>query len=223
MQNFMHTEILPHTTDITDNKLGQRIRQVRLSKKLTQQAFSQSLGIVQGFLCGIERGKKAPSNTLLIALAHLYEINMEWLVSGRGGMALAPKTDAGQLPNGHHLPLLKRISDSFPDQIDDNDIEACLVFPDMPKDCFGLVYSGEFMAPTIRNGDILVIKPGEPVQHGMVVLFKNRWGEPMLRRYRMKDGEAHLSPDNSLYTPFKPDASMHIIGVVIAVWRNIKI
>ena len=138
-------------------------------------------------------------------------------------MALAPKTDAGQLPDGHRLPLLKRIADSFPDQIDDNDIETCLVFPDMPKDCFGLVNSGEFMAPTIHNGDILVIRPGEPVQHGMVVLFKNRWGETMLRRYRTRDGEVHLSPDNSLYTPFKPDASTHILGVVIAVWRNIRV
>lgn len=215
----MHREIPAQTTNNEENLLGQRIRQVRLSRKLTQQTFSQSLGIVQGFLCGIERGKKIPSDTLLIALSHLYEINMEWLVSGKGPMAHVQETDNGQV----HFPLLKRISDTFPEQIDDNDIETVLAFPNLPKDCFGLVYSGEFMAPTIRDGDIIVIRPGEPVLHGMVVLFKNRWGESMLRRYRIKDGEAHLSPDNSLYAPFKPDASTRIIGVVIAVWRNIRI
>lgn len=215
----MHKEILLHTASNEDNQIGQRIRQVRLSRKLTQQAFSRSLGIVQGFLCGIERGKKIPSDTLLIALSHLYEINTEWLVSGTGPMAPVRETDNGQV----HFPLLKRISDTFPEQIDDNDIETVLAFPNLPKDCFGLVYSGEFMAPTIRDGDIIVIKPGEPVQHGMVVLFRNRWGEPVLRRYRIKDGEVHFSPDNSLYTSFKADASTQIIGVVVAAWRNISI
>lgn len=215
----MHKEILLHTTSNEDDQIGQRIRQVRLSRKLTQQAFSRSLGIVQGFLCGIERGKKIPSDTLLIALSHLYEINMQWLVSGTGTMAAVQETDNGQV----HFPLLKRIPDTLPEQIDDNDIETVLAFPNLPKDCFGLVYSGEFMAPTIRDGDIIVIKPGEPVQHGMVVLFRNRWGEPVLRRYRIKDGEAHFSPDNSLYTSFKADASTQIIGVVVAAWRNVRI
>lgn len=215
----MHTEIPLPITNNEDNQLGQRIRQVRLSNKLTQQDFSRSLGIVQGFLCGIERGKKIPSDTLLIALSHLYGINMEWLVSGNGPMTPEQETDNGQV----HFPLLKRIPDTFPDQIDDKDIETVLAFPDLPKGCFGLVYSGEFMAPTIRDGDIIVIKPSEPVLHGMIVLFKNRWGEPMLRRYRIKDGEAHFSPDNSLYASFKPDASTPILGVVIAVWRNIRI
>ncbi|TWJ26478.1 helix-turn-helix domain-containing protein [Geobacter argillaceus] len=215
----MHTEILLHTSSNEDSQIGRRIREVRLSRKLTQQAFSRSLGIVQGFLCGIERGKKFPSDTLLIALSHLYEINMEWLVSGTGPMAPVRETDNGQV----RFPLLKRIPDTFPDQIDDRDIETFLAFPNLPKGCFGLVYSGEFMAPTIRDGDIIVIKPEEPVLHGMVVLFKNRWGEPMLRRHRIKDGETHFSPDNSLYTSFKPDPSTQIIGVVIAVWRNIRI
>jgi SOS-response transcriptional repressor LexA len=215
----MHTEISLHTTNNEGNHIGQRIRQVRLSRKLTQQAFSRSLGIVQGFLCGIERGKKIPSDTLLIALTHIYEINREWLVSGNGPMTSEEETDNGQV----HFPLLKRIPDTFSDPIDDKDIETVLAFPDLPRGCFGLVYSGEFMAPTIRDGDIIVIKPSEPVLHGMIVLFKNRWGEPMLRRYRIKDGEAHFSPDNSLYASFKPDASTPILGVVIAVWRNIRI
>lgn len=215
----MHSEISPAPSNGDDGLIGQRVRQVRLSKKLTQQAFAQSLGIVQGFLCGIERGKKMPSDTLLIALSHLYEISAEWLVSGQGPMSPIQETHNGQV----QIPLLKRIPKGFPDQIGEQDIEAMLAFPSLSAGCFGLIYAGEFMAPTIREGDIIVVKPGEPVKHGMVVLFKNRWGEPMLRRYRIRDGEVHLSPDNSLYASFKPEASTQIMGVVVAVWRNIRI
>jgi SOS-response transcriptional repressor LexA len=44
----------------------------------------------------------------------------------------------------------------------------------------------------------------------------------MLRRYRIRNGEVHFSSDNALYTPFKPDATVRIYGVVVAVWRNIR-
>lgn len=220
----MHSEISRQITSDESGQLGLRIREVRLSKKLTQQAFAHSLGIVQGFLCGIERGKKIPSDTLLIALSHLYEIRMEWLVSGVGEMTAPAEIRGVREPGGERLtPLLKSVPDPFPERIGENDIEGYIAFPGLPPGCFGLVYSGEFMAPTIRDGDIVVLSRDEPVQHGKIILFKNHWGESMLRRYRVRNGEVHFSADNSLYSPFKPDAGMVIIGVVIAVWRNIRI
>lgn len=51
--------------------ITQRIKQLRLAKGLTQKAFSDSLGIVQGYLSSIERGLKIPSHILLMALPHL--------------------------------------------------------------------------------------------------------------------------------------------------------
>ena len=56
--------------DVLEGSDGSRIKTARLAKGLTQTEFAESLGIVQGFLSGIERGKKAPSDTLLIALCH---------------------------------------------------------------------------------------------------------------------------------------------------------
>ncbi|HEX9078899.1 MAG TPA: XRE family transcriptional regulator [Desulfuromonadaceae bacterium] len=206
---------------IDQSGLGKRIREVRLSRKLTQLAFARSLGIVQGFLCGIERGKKVPSDTLLIALSHHYEIRLEWLITGSGEMA---EPGQGRITGADNLiPLLKRVPDTFPDQVPESDIRTRVAFPDLPDDCFGLVYSGDFMSPTIRDGDIVLFRPTETVEPGMIVLFRNHWGEAMLRRYRVRNGEIHLSADNALYTPFKPDSTLRVLGVVVAVWRNIRI
>ena len=63
--------------------LGAKIRHIRKSLKITQKEFAESLGIVQGFLSAIETGKKTPSDTLLIALQHLYKVNPAWTHSGR--------------------------------------------------------------------------------------------------------------------------------------------
>src|SRR6266498_390629 len=73
-----------------DISVGPRIKEIRLAKGLTQKEFADSLGIVQGFLSSLERGKKVPSDTLLIALCHLYEINPEWMQSGTGKMLKSP-------------------------------------------------------------------------------------------------------------------------------------
>jgi repressor LexA len=59
------------------SEIGIRIKEIRLSRGLTQKSFATSLGIVQGFLSDVERGRKLPSETLLIALCHLYEISEE--------------------------------------------------------------------------------------------------------------------------------------------------
>jgi SOS-response transcriptional repressor LexA len=148
---------------------------------------------------------------------------MEWLVSGEGEMSFAAKTEPPRASGEDHLiPLLKRIPDTFPGRVDESDIVTRIAFPGLPGDCFGLVYSGDFMAPTIRDGDIVLFRPGETAEPGRIVLFNNHWGEPMLRRYRIRNGEVHFSSDNALYTPFKPDATVRIYGVVVAVWRNIR-
>ncbi|WP_243688214.1 helix-turn-helix domain-containing protein [Geotalea toluenoxydans] len=65
-------------------RMGLRIKEIRQAKDMTQKEFADSLGIVQGFLSGVERGKKNVSDTLIIALCHSYGINKEWLKTGHG-------------------------------------------------------------------------------------------------------------------------------------------
>jgi transcriptional regulator with XRE-family HTH domain len=69
--------------------IGDRIKAVRLPNNLTQQLFAESLGIAQGYLSELEKGIKMPSDTFLIALSYRYEINMDWLLAGKGEMSRA--------------------------------------------------------------------------------------------------------------------------------------
>jgi len=69
-----------------NSSINERLKQVRIDKSLTQKVFAKSLGIAQGFLSEIEKGKKQPSDTLLLALSYRYKINIDWLLSGEGEM-----------------------------------------------------------------------------------------------------------------------------------------
>jgi SOS-response transcriptional repressor LexA len=213
--------------EIPNISMGERIRQVRRTHGLTQKAFADSLGIAQGFLSSLERGKKTPSATLLIAMTHLYRIDERWLSSGEGegevgagtlpAMDLAPEFSAGK------TPLLSRISPGFPQRLNPEDIVGYISLPGNSPDGFALVAYGDFMAPTIQDNDLVFFRLGEEARSGDIVLVNSKWGDIILRRYRTKDDGAWFSPDNSAYTPFQPGSNSRLIGVVTDVWRKVKV
>ncbi len=202
--------------------IGRRIKAARQAKGLTQKEFAASLGIVQGFLSGIEREKKTPSDTLLIALCHYYRINEVWLFTGVGDMFRElDVTGEGSLAT--KTPLLKKIPEGFPEKINEEKIKDYVSLPNVPEGCYATIAYGDFMAPTIRDGDLVTFSPGEDLENGDIVLVNNRWGDAILRKYRLKDTEVFLVSDNPVYSPFKPDPETRMIGKVLEVWRKIKI
>lgn len=197
---------------------GERIKKARLALGLTQKEFASSLGIVQGFLSGIETGRKRPSDTLLIALSHTFGINPEWLRDGTGESFKGSQ----ELPPASCAPLLEVIPEHFPDDL--GKVRSQVSLPELPEGCYAIVCYGDFMAPTIRDGDLVIFRP-DPGQKksGDIILVNNRWGEPILRRYRLKDEEVYLAADNPAYAPFRPDSDTRSIGTVVEVWRKVLI
>jgi SOS-response transcriptional repressor LexA len=208
---------------LTEINIGKRVRKIRLASGLTQKEFAHSLGIVQGFLSGIECGKKEPSTTLLYALCHKYGVSESWLFGNdadHDDSAPAPRHIPGQ---GGGVPLLERIPAGFPDSLPAAHIASFIQLPDIPDGCYAIVAEGDYMAPTIRDGDLVVFCPGKEVVNKSIVLVSNRWGEVILRRYRVKGDEIFLAPDNAVYTPFQPNVNTRIFGTVVEVWRKVAI
>lgn len=201
----------------TDHSLGEHIREVRQTQGLTQKEFAESLGIAQGYLSSIERGRQTPSDTLIIALRHLYGIEAPWLESGPGKGTLATaRFSAG-------TPLLKSISADFPGGVKLEDILGHVTLPESRPDEFAIKAYGDFMAPTIQDSDLVLFRPGGEAGSGDVVLVNNKWGDILLRRYRVNNDGIWLTPDNSAYTPFQPAEDLRILGIVTDVWRKVKL
>ncbi|WP_432822797.1 LexA family protein [Trichloromonas sp.] len=202
-----------------DRDTGSRIKQLRYSTGLTQKAFADSLGIVQGFLSALENGKKTPSDTLIIALCQLYRINQDWLCAGRGEMHLTLSDKASGVGG---IPLLRKISSDFP-VVHPSEVESYVAFPGVKDDFYAIRFEGDFMAPTIVDGDLVIFQANAEVDNKDIVLVTNRWGEVILRRYRLRGDEVYLAAENSSYSPFRPDPQTRTIGKVVAIWRQVKI
>lgn len=205
--------------------VAERIKQLRLAKGLSQKAFADSLGIVQGYLSGIERGKKIPSHTFLIALCHVYGIQQEWLFGGEERENGEMEREKSHLTTRQigRTPLLKRIPPEFPDEVREEVISDYVCLPETPEECFAIIAEGDYMAPTIRDGDLVIFKPGIELSNRSIVLLTNKWGEVILRRCRMQGTDTYFSPENNIYVPFKADANTRIFGTVTNIWRKAKI
>lgn len=203
-------------------EIGERIKRVRRANKMTQKSFANSLGIAQGFLCAIEKGKKKPSVTLLIAMQHLYNIQLNHLPSTTSPEILMNRDYREDVAvDLRRIPLFEGGS-SIPAAEYFINCEEFITMPGLPENSFAIQHLGDFMAPTIRDGDIVIIDPDQKPGPGKVALIVGQWGEPFLRRYRCKEGEVYLTADNINYSPFKPDQTTRILGVAVAAWRRIN-
>lgn len=66
--------------------IGARIKQVRKDKGLNQTEFANSIGIKQGHLTDLERGKSNITERTLQDICRVYAVSYEWLTTGAGEM-----------------------------------------------------------------------------------------------------------------------------------------
>ena len=66
--------------------IGDRIKKVRKSLDLTQEAFATRIGSVQNAITGYESGRRNPSAPVISLICKEFNVNEEWLRNGTGEM-----------------------------------------------------------------------------------------------------------------------------------------
>ena len=66
---------------------GDRIRRLRLSRSMTQFQLASKLNSASTTLCNIEKGTRSPSIELLIDIAELFHVSLDYLILGKDEQA----------------------------------------------------------------------------------------------------------------------------------------
>ena len=73
-------------------------------EKLTAGAFAESIGASQATISHILGGRNKPSVEMLLRVHQRYvDINLEWLLTGKGEMSSVPSADVTQGDSGYPL------------------------------------------------------------------------------------------------------------------------
>ncbi len=63
-----------------------RIKQIRKEKGYNQTQFGEKIGVTQSAVTGWESGTRIPTGSALNAICRVFDINEEWLYTGKGEM-----------------------------------------------------------------------------------------------------------------------------------------
>lgn len=63
-----------------------RIKKLRKELDLTQQAFADKIGMKQNTIAQYEMGRTTPSDAIIFSICREFDVNEEWLRTGKGEM-----------------------------------------------------------------------------------------------------------------------------------------
>lgn len=226
-----------------DINIGERLKKIRSILNLQQKEFSEKVGISQGFLSELESNKKAPSYTLLIAISHVFNVNLNWLLTGEGEMFIdkpiaQPVTEDIDKYIGKDFVLIPMVSGKISAgkglaPIEEAEVEMKLAFRldwikrkgDYTKMSLIRV-EGDSMEPTLYSGDIVLVDGNRNFVdlHGGIYAIYIK-DSIMIKRiqYLFAEEKLEIISDNQKYKPIivSPD-DIHVIGKVIWVGREIE-
>ena len=85
------------------NNFGARLKQARKVLGLTQAKFAEPIGITNGYVSDLEKGKvQKPSDPVIQTIMNCYRLNRNWLLSGEGDMFVERRVEGSErelLPN----------------------------------------------------------------------------------------------------------------------------
>ena len=68
----------------TEDKISERFKTVRKQSGMNQKDFAEKLNVTQSVVSDIERGSREPSRSTIITLAEVFNIDLNWLLLGKG-------------------------------------------------------------------------------------------------------------------------------------------
>lgn len=197
-----------------------RLRLLRKEKKLTLEELSEKVNISYSQIAKFERGDSLMNSDQSKMFADFFGVSVDYLL----GIDSLPK---GSIPYQNELfkpvKLLGSIPAGLPIDITNyGDIVGYLMASvDDPDNHFYLEVVGDSMAPTLLDGDFVLVKFNNTANHNQIVVAGLNGYEATVKRFKKIGDDMFLFPDNEKYQPIKLSEELHpyIVGVVVGLFR----
>ena len=71
--------------------MNERLRKLRKALNMSQTAFGKRVGLKQSTITGYETGNRIPLDSVILLICKEFNVNEEWLRSGKGDMFSSPQ------------------------------------------------------------------------------------------------------------------------------------
>jgi SOS-response transcriptional repressor LexA len=224
--------------DNADMNIGERIKETRKERGMTQVALAKAAGVHQSTIADLERGRttKTPSAA---QIARVLGVDALWLATGRGRKEASfdhLSSNGFNLDEGNvsastvqlrgKVPVISLVAagnwseavDNFaPGQAEE---WVATTIP-IKQHTYALRVQGDSMEPKFLDGAIIIVEPEEEARNGSYVIVRQNGSEATFKQLVIDGTQTYLKPLNSRYPimVMQPDAI--ICGVVKQVVMNV--
>lgn len=218
---------------MSDNILGERIKQRRLELEMTQGDVAREIGVATSTIQRYETDSIGKIKLPVVeAIARVLRVSPDWLIgkSDEMGRQTASHRDYLPIPPGFlpmpqmdEVPLVGAIACGTPILADQN-VENIVSVPSEWRANFTLICKGDSMAPTFLDGDLVAIRIQPEVENGEVAAVRID-NEATLKRVYLHNDYIELRPDNlahpSIIRRKNEMNDVHIEGKAVGLCRGV--
>ena len=184
---------------------GSILKNLRLSRNITQGELAAKLGISRSAVGMYETGGREPDFEMMEAIADIFNVDMDYLMGRSQVERKHPITPPNsEIPPGFQpmpemdiVPLIGRIACGTPITAEEN-IERMVCVPSKWHATFTLTCEGTSMEPRIHDGDLVAIRSQPTVENGEVAAVRID-GEATLKRVYLHQGFIELRAENPAF------------------------
>ncbi len=205
--------------------ISERLKEIRRDLGLTQKQMAMALKVTLRSYQKYEYGDALPSESVLELLSLKFDVNPDWVLTGEGekfrkepeGWPPPGALKVGQIPVYGHVPA------GWPEKIEAREKPLSYIY--VPKDwispgTIALIVQGDSMAPTLKNGEIVLVEPvSSPPKDGTIVVAS--WnGEYTIKEIRRTNDKILLIPHNPRFRTIEVslDSGLRIVGRVTYIF-----
>lgn len=188
--------------------IGQRIRALRRSKKLTQAQLAKIAGVSSPAVTEWEKDSYLPKAASLDAIANKLGVTTEYILTGKGSLEAMQKEQSNVTPLTVRMaPVLSWVQAGLftnVQAVDMSQVEEWLPLPDDCDDCFYLKVQGMSNYPTFHEGDYILVDPTvqySDMQSGDMIVVRKHDDATFKRLVIETDGAKYLQALNPEFKP----------------------
>jgi len=149
---------------------AERYKFVLSKSGLSKTAFAESIGISRSHNYHLERGTQKPPREVLERLSTIYNVNLNWLIHGKGYSGFESDTAEIELFDQEAAAGRGRDTEDHPEKSYFN-IPYSLITPHRPENLKAVYVSGDSMIDEhINNGDIVIFNTKQIEGNGIYVV-----------------------------------------------------
>lgn len=175
---------------------GERLRDLRLSKEMTQDDLAEAFGISKQAISQYERGIRFPKDYEQIA--DFFNVDLDYLM-GRSDTYMRIM----HTPSPTKIPVLGRVIAGIPIEAIEDIIDWEEIPERMAKDgeYFALKIKGDSMTPRIQERDVVIVKKQSDVDSGDIAIVLVNGFEATCKQVMKSSDGITLISFNPSYKP----------------------